>query len=270
MGEWIINNLIVEKHPLWSHCSSTLYDISEKDYPRKRYFPLTPKISALDLDAYERSLNKPEPNCTGDSVIGITQVTNKGRLTMSSLLIVELRLKYKKGDNISLQKLLNKVEHSKELLSSDDVFINDKYCFIFLNERINTQAKSIVNREVIAANKRGQYLMLSLQEFKSKLKEQSDQIPVYCHTEKEIIDSLMISVKDDVLDLAKLEYSYKYWIGKINEYKYKYNINEVKYIQSTLSTSLDSIKQDLENGILKSMFDKTDAVITIELMIESI
>lgn len=268
MDKWIIDNSIVENHFLWKRCPSTLHDISEKDYPRKEYFRDSPMIEALDLDAYEKQLKKAEPNCTGDAVIGVAKTDVRGRLTDSSLLIVELRLNYKRGDNVSLQKLTKKIESSKDLINCEKVQINDKYCFIFLNKRICAQAQNIMYREAIAANKRGQYLMFTLLEFKSKLKEMSNVLPNNIHSQKDIFDSLRVSISNEELNITKLEENYNYWRRMIQKYQCQYNIEEVDHIRRVVQNSLDTIKQELHNGTVKSKCSVTDDVILIELMTE--
>ena len=117
MEELIINNTYIHEHPLWACCDSTLQNIAKRDYPNKNYFSNISTIDALDLDSYEKSLHSTNMQCTGDAAIGIAKRKNANSLLDPAYMIVELRMGYDNGKNISLTEICKKVEHSKELLN---------------------------------------------------------------------------------------------------------------------------------------------------------
>ena len=148
----IINNAYLHSHSLWSICPSTLIDIANRDYPRKNYFRAL-NVDALDLDTHEKNIHKGKRGnlaCTGDAVIGIALEKDGNTLVHPAMMIVELRMGYKHGDNISLRELKRKVTHTKTLLSTE-LPIYPKYYFIFTDKE-EPQARSLLYRE---AKKKG-------------------------------------------------------------------------------------------------------------------
>lgn len=109
---------------------STLFDLCEKDSPRKGYFKGT-LIPALDMDAYET--DRPGKNeKTADAVIGICNRSNQ-KYYGHRLLIVELRTNYESTRTLKFSKVLGKEKHTRDLLrdSGDGCRVDGMYCLIF-------------------------------------------------------------------------------------------------------------------------------------------
>lgn len=125
---WHFPDIIVG-HSLSKKVFSSLKDISNKDYPDKRYFEW--EIPALDIDRYEKSLGGDNQK-TVDAVIGICN-ERQGKPINGRLLLVELRMKYENVDNLSISALLGKESHTREILRDcpDDVPIDASYCLVF-------------------------------------------------------------------------------------------------------------------------------------------
>lgn len=65
---WLHSDIIVS-HSLYPNFGCSLSEISDRDYPDRRY--ITDPIEALDLDSYETSLRGRANDCTVDAVLGI-------------------------------------------------------------------------------------------------------------------------------------------------------------------------------------------------------
>ena len=140
--QWVYNNSIVEAHSLYKFCSSTLNEVSNRDYKNANYF--NPDIVCLDMDSYEKNQRKGQPDKTVDAVIGISSY-EKNQAKNSRLLLVEFRMKYDKVSNLSKSEMERKVCYSKLLLSGEKP-INRESVFIF-NEKLASQAVSWFSRE---------------------------------------------------------------------------------------------------------------------------
>ena len=95
-------------------------------------------MRCIHLDAYERGLKKGIHNRTVDAVIGIFS----GKI--SELVLVELRLNYKKADNLSPTELEKKVSCSKDILSGCGKLHPIVY-FVF-NDHVQSLARSWLAR----------------------------------------------------------------------------------------------------------------------------
>lgn len=115
--------------------SSTLNDISNRDY-RKAFFK-NDRV-CIDLDAYEDSFKKAQPEPTMDAAIGVAD-KNEERLVNRRFLLVELRLNYKSSDPLSSSNMISKVKHSKELLRPSNI---DKQSVFVFTKTVSNQAKN--------------------------------------------------------------------------------------------------------------------------------
>lgn len=92
--------------------------------------------TCINLDKIEKKQHKNSPQATMDITIGIEASSKK-------MLLVELRFNYKNPKNIGKQEILDKIVHSKDLLS--DCAVHSEYIFIF-KENVKNQARSHFNR----------------------------------------------------------------------------------------------------------------------------
>lgn len=96
----------------------------------------------LNLDHIEKKQHKNNPQATMDLTIGVEIPSRK-------MLLVELRFNYKNPQNIGKQEIINKIVHSKDLLS--ECPIHSEYIFIF-KENVKNQARNHFNRLFTAKN----------------------------------------------------------------------------------------------------------------------
>lgn len=135
MDAVVYNNDIVQQHPIYNCCKSTLNDVSNRDYPNTNYF--NPDIECLDMDTYEVKTHKGQQDKTVDAVIGVGAYTNN-RFSNGRLLLVELRIDYKNADNLSQHELEGKVVHTRQLLGTQ--IICDSSSFFVFSENVAPQA----------------------------------------------------------------------------------------------------------------------------------
>lgn len=98
--------------------------------------------TCINLDKIEKKQRKSKPQATMDLTMGIKTASKE-------MLLVELRFNYKNPKNIGKQDILDKILHSKELLS--DCIIHSEYIFIF-KENVKNQARNHFNRLFIGKN----------------------------------------------------------------------------------------------------------------------
>lgn len=133
MEALIYDNEIILGHNLYPICGKKLQAISEKDYPGKKYFD--EHIESLDMDYYEKNLNKNDNKKTLDAVIGIKKHLGRNRFSVSYLMLLEFRMGYKNVNNLSAKELIEKTSHTKDLLGTDKP-LYDTIFFVFNNEVI--------------------------------------------------------------------------------------------------------------------------------------
>lgn len=259
----LINNEFVQRHPLWSSCPSTLQEISERDYPGKGYFRTMKTVDALDLDSYEHSLGKAFSECTGDATIGIALEKVDERLVSPSLMLVELRMGYDNGLNVSLEDIKRKIEHSKEILNASGTCrIHPDYYFVFTDAEA-PRASYKIGREANAAGRMRNYIAVSVSEFQERLID-PDTLPYFPrHPREEIEKSFDSAMKSDsTVDANSFFETFDFWIGKAKEYKCRYKLQEVEHIQEVLNDMLSRL-----NGIFSL---SEDDMFTIDLMREEL
>jgi len=153
MVQLVCQNDIIVSHPFACHCQATLNDVAAKDYQRTGWFD--PRIICLSLDDYEAKVLKGSNDCTMDAAIGIGNYANN-RVTISRLMLVELRMGYDNVDNLSASSLENKISHSENLLSGHRI---DKNNYFIFKDGVAAQAKSWAERK---KKEGGEYVMYGL------------------------------------------------------------------------------------------------------------
>lgn len=239
MESLIINNKYLHLHPLWSACPSTLKDIANRDYPRKNYFKKL-DIDALDLDRYEKSQHKHSMECTGDAVVGIALEKSDNTLLRPAVMIVELRMGYKHGDNISLSELKRKITHTKTLLSTV-LPVHPNYYFIFTDEE-EPQAKSLLYREAQEMGRMQNYKATSVSNFTGNMKDPSHVSDKFRYTEDDILKSFSRCFTSATCDINDFSKQFYYWLDIIEDMKAHYNQIEAKHIAGCLKQVLIQFK----------------------------
>lgn len=238
----IINNQAVANHMIADSHLSTLRAISLADYHSIDYFPEPPQIDALDLDGYEKSLHKKQLDCTGDAVVGIAMDYQNGRFISPRLLLIELRMDYKHGDNISLTSLQNKVNHSKTLLLDGTGSLHDKYYFVFTTY-VAEQAKRYLRDEAQEYGRMGEYYAVSVDEMRKILIDPSTlpYTPVHSKTDiQNSVLSLITGVKK--IDVKKFVAQLDFWTRELQASFKSYNVDELHHLLDTLSPILLSLQ----------------------------
>ncbi len=257
----IINNEYLHRHPLWQHCATSLSDISKRDYHGKDYFP-NMIIDALDMDSYEKAVhkgNRRNQSCTGDAIVGIALEKSGDMLVHPAVMIVELRMEYKRGDNISLTELTNKVTHTRTLLSTH-LLVHHNYYFIFTDHE-EPQAKSLLYREAQEIGRMQEYKVTSVSDFNRNMKEPSSIPCTYKYSDMDIMMTFNAYYNEISCDIKKCEAQFYYWINIIEQLKNVYNREEARHIKEVLRNIL--------NQIMKYTLNE-DEQFKVEIMIEEL
>lgn len=142
MATRIFDNEIVRAHPIYKDASSTLKEVSLRDYASN---PFDDRIECLDMDFFESKFVKHGANdSTMDVTIGIADYDGC-RKTNSALLMVELRLGYQSMRNLKAESLNKKVLHTLELLNPAEYSVSKDAVFVFA-ENVFQRAKNWIFR----------------------------------------------------------------------------------------------------------------------------
>ena len=226
MEPLVYNNDVLSKHSLYAHCASTLNVISERDYPGNNYFDS--RIECLDVDTYETSICHGNADCTTDAVIGISTCVNK---TMSEhrLLLVELRMRYKSGNNLSKSELEGKVSHTKGLLDGE-LPIDSNSIFVF-TESVAPQARHKIESWKREGGLATGFKVYSVKEFCNNVKSIDDMPYTPIYTLDEVCEELDSFVRTNQWEqmFGKLDF----WLRKIENLRYS-NTFEFESLQHTI------------------------------------
>lgn len=261
----IINNKVVEEHAIAQSYLSTLHAISWRDYHPIDYFQETPQIDALDLDGYEKSLQKKQLACTSDAVIGVAIDYQNGRFVSPRLLLVELRMDYKHGDSISLTSLRNKVNHSKTLLLNGTASLHDKYYFVFTTY-VAEQAKRYLRDEAQEYGRMSEYCAVSVDEMRKILIDPSTLPYTPIHSKTDVQNSLLPLITGvNNINVKKFLAQLEFWKSELESAYKSYNVDELHHLLDTLSPIISSLQT---NPMYHGLPD--DEQIEIEIVIEEI
>ena len=165
-----IDNEIVHRHILWPTCGDTMQNVVEEDCPRKGYIRDLSFIDCLAMDKYAPRKHLAQGQKTGDVVIGVATTMQNGNLRCSQLQIVEVRLNYKNGKNVSYSELKNKISGTLAFLGRD-IPVSQDYWFLF-TDKVASIAEWALNRSIYATKDTKQkkyYKIIRLSDFKSSL-----------------------------------------------------------------------------------------------------
>lgn len=165
-----IDNEIVHQHNLWPICGDTMQNVVEEDCPRKGYLTGLRSIDCLAMDKFAPRRHLAQGQKTGDVVIGIAERRQDGNIKSSRLQMVEVRLNYKNGRNVSYTELKNKINGTLSFLGRD-IPISQNYYFLF-PDKVASVAEWALNRSIYATKDTKQkkfYIIVSLSDFKRAL-----------------------------------------------------------------------------------------------------
>lgn len=237
MDPIVFDNTVVQKHTLYRSCAKSLQQICDRDYAAGKYL-FDSRIECLDMDSYERAFCCGEPDKTVDAVIGISTCRNDKRKVNSRLMLIEFRMGYKSVATLSASDLVEKVQHSKDLLGQTVAI--DKYCYFIFDEGICEQAKRwLSNKAIERADVKG-WVAWSVRDFKSNVLSYDD-LPYRPIHDLDTIrrEARMCMSNGDVTALFKLQ---TYWMSVAAKYKYS-NIYEYESLKVVLNDVWYEFKQ---------------------------
>lgn len=214
MEQKVFDNTVVQKSSLYSRCAETLQGLSQRDYPNKYEF--NPNIECIDLDSYERMVNRGNLENTMDAAIGVCDCSKNKRKTFPRLLLVELRMGYRNVDNLSAKDLLNKVNHSIDLLGTEIPI--DKNCIFIFDDTVYAQARRWFFSRANAKTAYKVFSAHSVTTFSSYVKS-LDDIPYIPLVDTSVIKQ-QVSNLAHIDDLRGILEQIKYWFNEAKKYKY--------------------------------------------------
>lgn len=226
MDAVVYNNEIVQRHPIYSCCKSTLNDVSNRDYPNTNYF--NPDIECLDMDTFETQTRHGYQDKTVDAVIGVGAYSNN-RFGNGRLLLVELRIGYKNADNLSKSELEGKVIHTKQLLSAQTKC--DKNSIFIFSEKVAPQALRWMESHKHGGGLIKDFQVYSTKEFNQNVCsiESMPYTPIY--NPNTIAQDLDIHILNS--EYQELFKQVNYWKGQAINMRYS-NIREFDNIRNVL------------------------------------
>lgn len=124
-------------HPICRRYPKTLYSLNKllrKDGAKKDWFGTENVVNLDELEIITKRGGRGDENRTMDFCMGVS-VNQKS----SQMLMTEIRLNYKKPENIGKKELMDKISYSKTLLTQDIPIAKEKV-FLF-NDNCISQAK---------------------------------------------------------------------------------------------------------------------------------
>ena len=264
MEPLLINNEYVHGHPLWLLCPSTLQQVSFRDYPNKAYFKSLSEVDVLDLDTYEKHQKKHATECTGDAVMGIALKKVGDKLMEQYLLIVELRMGYTNGDNLDLDEIRKKVEHSKTLLNSKKIFrIYPDYIFVFTDAEA-PQASNKIRRKANEMGRMTNYKVLSVSNFQNALLDPSELPYQAKHSSANVIRSFSVAyTPSGQLNFDHFKKAFGYWLGELRRCDIKFDLPEKEHLHNILKGEITKAKRLIANP-------NSDVFIELEILEEDL
>lgn len=165
-----IDNKIVHQHALWPICGDTMQNVVEEDSPRKGYLTELRSIDCLAMDKFAPRSHLAQGQKTGDVVIGLAERRPNGQFRSSQLQIVEVRLNYKNGRNVSYTELRHKINGTLTSIGRD-IPVAQNYYFLFA-DKVAPVAEWALNRSIHATKDTKQkkyYIIVGLTNFKKAL-----------------------------------------------------------------------------------------------------
>lgn len=248
MEATVFDNKIIQILPLYPNCLGTLQDVSNRDY--SGLYKFDDRIECLDLDRYEGMVGGGNPDKTVDAVIGICTCSSDKRMTDHRLLLIELRLKYKSTNHLSVESLLGKVRHSKDLLGSE-MKIDKTSLFIF-NEKVSEQAKRwFSNRRNEGGGEFRNFRACSVEDFNNNVHSYEDLPYKPKHSSESVKEDILRHMNENIGEMIK---SLAYWLKACGGYKYS-NPLEYESLKGVLGELLIQI---VDSSIEMSEDEKID------------
>lgn len=228
----VIDNAGIEKLPEYKNFGTTLQKLSDIDYPNKYIF--SHDIKGINADELKCALFPGKAINSVDAIIGISDYDDaKNKTSNHRLLLIELRMGYKKGSNISCTDLISKVHGTKKCLAINNIY-EKSILFIFDNSFIQ-RAKNLFNRFRNQGGDSKFFYAYSVSEFNDTICDLNDNfVHKVKYNQKDIFNKLKEYLSEG--DLSGLHRSVNYWIETAKKERYNnYNIHEYNNIVQVLS-----------------------------------
>lgn len=226
----------IDNHPLARSFRSSLSEISERDYPGKRYF--TAHIPAIDLDSFESS-QPGENSPTADAAIGICHEC-QGEPVNKRLLLVELRMGYNSTDNLSTRSIDDKERHSRYLLKSacDTIHADEALCLIF-HPDIEQQAIQWLHRKQKTVPAARHWRAMSPESLCASINAGSPW--PYTPSPESIAEEKRFLTAINSGDIAVIDSAFLRIREVINRNSLRYKTGECNYLAECLQRGLDAL-----------------------------
>lgn len=226
----------------------SLDELCQRDYGES-YFPSS--IICLDLDSYETAQSG-DNDATMDASIGIANYGNN-RVSYPRHLLVELRIDYKTTNNFDYRNMVQKVSHSRAILSPEP--IDSIICFIF-STQLAPKAKNDFSRRARQDKSIALWNAMSTTDFLN-LVHDSSSLPYQPVNDMEAIRrSLDLQYGEGGVDKADIQV--KYWMEMMDKYEQRYMRAENDLIASVLISFLESLSfpaGSIEDEFIKLRID---------------
>ena len=237
MDPIVFDNTVIQGHTLYHSCADILQQVCDRDYAAGKYL-FDSRIECLDMDSYERDVCCGEPDKTVDAVIGISTCRNDKRKVNSRLMLIEFRMGYKSVATLSANDLLEKVQHSKDLLGQTVAI--DRCCYFIFDEGIVEQAKRWLSNKANERTDVKGFVAWSVRDFKKNVLSY-DELPYKTIHDLDAIrhEARTCMSNGDVTALFKLQ---TYWMNVAVKYKYS-NIYEYESLRAIVNDVWYEFKQ---------------------------
>lgn len=225
MAQRIKHDQLILDFPWPAKYKTTLVETCKRDSNGKNYF--TKDAASLDVDTYEKDRSG-RPDMTMDCVLGMSDFERPTRYSNNQLLMVELRLNYIEAGNVGYTAIHGKVSHTKDLLLGHKV-ADDVY-FLFTDQEC-PMAKYVFNQWKNSHSEARNWMVLNPSDFENFIiKEEKDVPYVPINKPEEIQDSITACKDFDAVEKAL-----GYWKKQAENYRDRYNFDEVDNIKANLS-----------------------------------
>ena len=228
MNKVVVNNSLIEQHPFWSCCGSSLLAVAKKDSPHGRYF-CNMDISVLDLDLYEEKkvTGITDKGSTVDGVVGVALDFQNNKFISPQLLLVELKLNNESTKAFSSDNIKKKISHSIDLLGAD-IPLYSNYLVVF-EDNIAPKFVALFNRWIKANELSKNLEAISVNELQNCLVVPSDWPIKSRYNESDIKQDLFVHISN--LDFDKFIQQFEFWLekGKTAGYSSDYVTSSVIY-----------------------------------------
>lgn len=225
------NDAIIYRHPWSEKYKIMLADISKRDYPHKDYFHKD--ILCLDIDTYETDACGNNDR-TVDAVMGLCDYNcNSRRKSNERLRMIELRMGYDSANHLRVSELLEKVQHTSQLLRGSR--IDAKVYFLF-QDNVASVAENIFGRWMYEHSAIRHWEATSPKRFEAEIKTDADFPYTPSHNIVELKNSFAI-----VSSCEQLCSLIDHWEKEVQKEYNSYHIEEATALREAVCSCLEDM-----------------------------